>query len=228
MFPAISQMIRLVSYNENNEEKKYRVTVADITDKFIMVTYPIDEQSGRTALLPDGRPLYVNYNHQDGAQYEFFSVIVRRQRENIPMLVLLKPEKESIRRIQRRNYLRVPAKLKLEFSFEADESEKIYEGYTVDISGGGIKFICSGRIQWPETKLFNCWLYLPETSIQNKKTKSEERLLFRAKIVRSPVNDGNGLQTVAVGYADIAEACRQKIIRYCFMRQLEIKNKMQP
>ncbi|GED12466.1 hypothetical protein AM501_07045 [Aneurinibacillus migulanus] len=225
MFPAVNQMVRIISFNEGNEEKKYKAIVADSTNEHIMLTYPIDEQSGRTSLLLDGWTVYVSYNHSDGAQYEFLSVIVRKQRDNIPMLVLLKPAKDNIRRIQRRDYLRVPAKAKLEFSWQTQDGEKAYSGFTVDISGGGIKFVCNARISFPEENMIECRLYLPEINAQNKKTNQELCIPLKAKIIRHPVPGGNGLQTVAVTYEEIAEFHREKIIRYCFSRQLEIRNK---
>lgn len=225
MFPAVNQMVQIISFNEGNEEKKYKALVADSTSEHIMLTYPIEEKSGRTSLLLDGWTVYVSYNHPDGAQYEFLSVIVGKQRENIPMLVLLKPAKDNIRRIQRRDYLRVPAKVELEFSWQAQDGQKTYTGLTVDISGGGIKFVCKAGIPFPEENIIACQLYLPEINTQNKKTNQELCIPLKAKIIRQPMPDGNGLQTVAVTYEEIAELHRERIIRYCFFRQLEIRNK---
>lgn len=226
MFPSVNQVVRLVTYSERNEEKKYKAIVADMTDDHIMITYPIDEQNGQTALLVDGSSLYVSYIQSDGAQYEFLTVIVRRKRENIPMLVLIKPAKDTIRRIQRRNYLRVPAKLKLDFFWDTEAGPKTYAGLTVDISGGGIKFICSAKTPWPDgLHTLACRLYVPEIGPHNTKTKQELCIPLKGKIIRSSAPDANGLQTVALTYEEIAEMHREKIIRYCFARQLEIKNK---
>ncbi|MFT9846518.1 flagellar brake protein [Aneurinibacillus sp. REN35] len=229
MFPSVNQVVRLVSYDERNEEKKYKAIVADITDEFIMITYPIDEQNGHTALLVDGSSLYVSYIQSDGAQYEFLTVIVRRKRENIPMLVLIKPAADTIRRIQRRDYLRVPTKLKLDFFWDTEGEPKTYAGLTVDVSGGGIKFMCSAKTPWPDgIHILACKLYVPEIGPQNIKTKQELCIPLKAKIIRRSAPDVNGLQTVALTYDEIAEVHREKIIRYCFARQLEIKNKALP
>ncbi|GEN36327.1 MULTISPECIES: flagellar brake protein [Aneurinibacillus] len=226
MFPLVNQTVQLVSYNERNEEKKYKAVVADITEEFIMITYPIDEQSGRTSLLMEGSTLYVTYSHSNGAQYEFMTVVVRRQRENIPMLVLIKPALDNIRKIQRRDYVRVPAKVKIECLWKEGEEDRMYSGLTVDISAGGAKFICNANIKWPEERRFECRLYLPEMNAGNKQGKQELCIPLKVRIVRHPVINGNGTQTVAIVYEDIAEVHREKIIRYCFARQLEIKNKL--
>jgi c-di-GMP-binding flagellar brake protein YcgR len=227
MYPAVNQTVRLTSFNEGTEAKQYKTTVADISEDFIMVTYPIDEQTGRTSLLLDGWPVYVSYNNPDGNQYEFLTVILRRKRENIPLLVLQKPNKDNINKIQRRNYVRVPAKLKIEFACKGEE--QVYSGMTVDISGGGVKFCYRGDIEWPEgkEKVIEAWLYLPDPASKNgQKVQKEMKVSFEAKLVRNPVKDEIGVQTIAASFTAITEAHREMIIRYCFARQLEIRKKL--
>ena len=210
MFPSVNQHIRLVSFEEKEEAKQYKTTVADISNDLIMITYPIDEQTGRTAVLLDGQPVYVSYINQDGNQYEFSSVILRRIKENIPLLQIRKPEPKEVRKIQRRNYVRVPAMLNVDFMIEGVK----HSAMSIDISGGGILLLCKGNIVFPEG-VFPVTIHLPDGDVQAK-----------TEPVRQPVKQDNGLQKIPLRYTQIAEGHRDKIVRFCFAKQLENRNKL--
>lgn len=205
MFPSVNQQIRLTSFEEKEEAKQYKATVADLSDDMIMITYPIDEQTGRTSVLLDRQAVYVSYINQDGNQYEFSSEVVRRTRDNIPMLQLKKPALKDIRKIQRRNYVRVPVMLDVDFTINNTK----HSARSVDISGGGILLLCKPDIPFPEDS-FSVTIHLPDGDI-----------VAKVELVRQPMLQDNGLQKVPLCFTQIAEGHRDKIVRFCFAKQLE-------
>ncbi|WCN37220.1 flagellar brake protein [Aneurinibacillus uraniidurans] len=205
MFPSVNQHIRLTSFEEKEEAKQYKTTVADLSNDMIMITYPIDEQTGRTAILLDRQAVYVSYMNQDGNQYEFSSEVVRRTKDNIPLLLLRKPELKDIRKIQRRNYLRVPVMLNVDFMIENTK----HSARSVDISGGGLLLLCKPEITFPE-EAFSVTIHLPDQDIAAK-----------VELVRQPIPQDNGLLKVPLRFTQIAEGHRDKIVRFCFAKQLE-------
>lgn len=215
MLPKVSQVlhIQINSIDEEEARQEYKSRIADISEHYITMEVPMNERTGKLKKLYAGDELSV-YFMTDGGVKNYFTSSVLGFREDVVRVVLIrKPELEAITKIQRRNFLRVPAELDLAVKL----TEQLqFVGVTDDVSGGGISFLCDPSIPLETQKAISCWLLL---SYRNGKV---DHVPFKGEIVRLKGMD-SGKQQVMVRFIDISDKDRQKIIRYCFERQLEIR-----
>jgi c-di-GMP-binding flagellar brake protein YcgR len=148
------------------------------------------------------------YLNEKEVTYTFFTTILGRKWQNIPVLVIQKPS--SLTKIQRRSFMRLPIKLDFYFRAVGDESD-FKKGETIDISGGGALFITEEEIE--EGQVLEVELYLPKRK-PFFCTAKVLRILERAK----KKGDKN---KVAVEYFDISEGKRDQIIGFIFEKQRE-------
>jgi c-di-GMP-binding flagellar brake protein YcgR len=89
---------------------------------------------------------------------------------------------------------------------------------TDDVGGGGISLVCDGK--WPLTyeQTLECWLLVPF------RNGTIEHAFFKGEIVRV-VELKSGLKQAMIKYVSIYDSERQKVIRYCFEKQLEYRNR---
>ncbi len=117
-------------------------------------------------------------------------------------------------KVQRRNFLRVAAELEIAISMS---SHARFIGMTDDVGGGGISFLVDAR--WPvkQGTILDCWLLVPF------RNGSIDHAQFKAEVIRvKPLETKN---QIMVKFSGISDGERQKIIRYCFERQLDIRKK---
>jgi c-di-GMP-binding flagellar brake protein YcgR len=140
--------------------------------------------------------------------YAFSATIVGRKWQNIPLLVINKPD--TFIKIQRRNYMRLPIKLESYFRLVGDESD-FKKAETLNISGGGALIITEEAIEEGQNIEFE--LYIP-----NRKP-----FFCLAKVVRllERGTEKGGRNKAAIEYYDITESKRDKIINYIFEKQRE-------
>ncbi|MEX2416182.1 MAG: PilZ domain-containing protein [Paenibacillaceae bacterium] len=217
MLPTINQLlfIQVASMDEEESQHEYKSRISDVGDAYIAIEVPISVKTGRLKQLVIGDQISAHYKTEGGVK-NFFSSEVIGLREEVIKLVLIKPpELDSITRVQRRNYLRVPAEL--EIAIKLQDRLQIL-GVTDDVSGGGLSFICDGHYPFKSKEIISCWLLL------NYKAGTVEHMPFHAEVVRiKPLETGK--QLLMCSFTDIAEHERQKVIRYCFERQFDLRKK---
>ncbi|MNC56895.1 PilZ domain protein [compost metagenome] len=131
------------------------------------------------------------------------------------MVRVRKPEEESIFKIQRRSFLRVNAELELAVK---DALGSRFLVRTDDIGGGGTSFLSDAKVKLAVSDNLSCWLLLPY------RNGSMEHANFEAEIVRMKQLE-NGRNLVMLKFLSISDVERQKIIRYCFERQFDFRNR---
>ncbi len=133
-----------------------------------------------------------------------FRSIVIESPANIDFVVEI-PENPEV--VQRREYSRVPTCTK----FLISNKTKAVNCESIDISGGGLKFICKERLElntiWTISLILN-----------------QEPIKINGKILHSRELESTFIY--AVKFTDIAETTRSKIIKYCFDQEIKFR-KMQ-
>lgn len=116
------------------EDMVYNCSIQGIAENELLINIPVKD--GEFLILENGERLDVKYCSEAGRYYEFeVKIIGREKSDNIPMYKLSLPI--DVRRIQRRNYVRVPVLKTVKYKLEEEESW--CEATTLDISGGGMK-----------------------------------------------------------------------------------------
>lgn len=164
----------------------------------ISLVFPREEQI-LSKYLYEGRLLEVIIYTNEGI-FVFDSIVIDSP-FNIDFVVEL-PEENS--KIQRRAYIR--ASLELDF-FLSEENFK-FKTKTVNISGGGIRFIIDRELEL--NKLFNFALYLPKNDSIVKGTGT---ILYSLKQNNSMIS--------VIKFIEIGESDQNKIIKLCFEKEVE-------
>jgi c-di-GMP-binding flagellar brake protein YcgR len=215
--PKINQVLFLQVNSIDEEESKieYKSRIADMTDTSITMEVPINEKSGRLKRLYYGDELNVYYLTEGGVKNYFNTSVIGLTEDTIRLVVIKKPDPESITRVQRRNFLRVPAELEIAVKY----TEQLqFVALTEDVGGGGISFMCDGYIPLSNSAVVSCWLLVPY------KNGSIENLPFKAEIVRVKLLE-TGKQLAMTRFIEITDRDRQKLIRYCFERQMDFRKR---
>lgn len=215
MLPKVNQVLFLQvnSIDEEEAKQEYKSRISDITDTYMMMEVPISDKSGRLKRLYVGDELSIYFLTEGGIK-NYFTTTVLGFREDVIRLVLIKkPEPEAITKVQRRSFLRVPAELELAVKL----TEQVqFVALTDDVGGGGISMLCDGNIPIKDKDQLSCWLLLPF------KSGKVDHVPFKSEVVRvKPLESGR--QQVMMRFAEIPDKDREKVIRFCFERQLEFR-----
>ncbi|WP_028610506.1 flagellar brake protein [Paenibacillus harenae] len=217
MLPKLNQMLhyQIASSDEEEAAVVYKSRIADETDDGFLIEIPISERTGRYKRLFLGDELSMFFVTEDGIKNYFDSHVTGFKEDGIRLVKIRKPEPDRITKVQRRSFLRVAAELELAVKMSGNIR---FVCKTDDVGGGGISFICDSK--WPIAagQTLECWILLPF------RNGTLDHAAFKAEIVRV-VELETGRKHAMIKYIIINDSERQKIIRYCFEKQLEFRNR---
>ncbi|WP_160647258.1 flagellar brake protein [Chengkuizengella marina] len=203
--------IEPITEKDKKDVSFYKTRISDIENNYISIETPTNED-GEYKYLYDGDEIFVRFSSEDNIKYAFSSFVIGTKKEIIEQFLIKKPSSQEIIHIDDRNYLRVPAQLEIAVKLF---SQVRFLAKTIDISGGGLAFICEEDINIQDS--ISCWLLI--------KHKNElQHIPFEGKIIRTKKIDTEKTK-VMVYYRNIDEEDRRAIIRYCFDRQFELRKK---
>ncbi|HAA90261.1 MAG: Type IV pilus assembly PilZ [Thermoanaerobacterales bacterium 50_218] len=171
----------------------------------------------RGVLIPlrKGDTVIVNFWGQT-AGYSFTTAVLETNYQDVPMIRVAAPS--TVRRIQRRNFVRVPAWIPLVFSVSSDSDDpsekKIYRTETVNVSGGGL--LIKSPFKLSEGVCLEMEIHLPKRGPVNA----------RGQVVRvEEKREQSPMYLIGVAFTEIAETDRTKIINFVFEKQREMRQK---
>lgn len=204
---------------EQEKHQKYRCKLIEQSESLLFVDYPINELNGKTAFFMIGTKFIASYVGLDGSVYQFVTELKNKANIKIPALVLSYPDDEGLKRIQRRDYVRISSTNDIAIHAKTMEFPP-FTTVTNNISGGGLTFLLPDQISiLPGTKL-DAWLvlYLKSSVIKH--------LQIEAVVIRTMQGIEGRCNTVSIQFEKIDDQTRQTIIRYCFERQLRERRQM--
>lgn len=196
---------------EGETEEEYRSRVADTVGDTVLIEVPLGMKTGKSRSVQPGETLSI-YTLEDGVRYYFSSDVISVQIDPIALVAIRMPDPNKV---YRRNHLRVSAKLEVAL----EHNRRKYTAITRDVSGGGLSFVTDGDIAIGTHESLSGWLL-----IQYRKG-SVEHVPFKAEVVRVHPSQGNKQQLVVCRFTYILSHEQEKIIRFCFERQLELRKK---
>ncbi|GIQ71048.1 glycosyl transferase [Xylanibacillus composti] len=217
MLPKVNQelFIQVASVDKEEEKQQYKSRIADLDENCIYMEVPIHVGQGKYLRLYKGDSLSIYFLSDSGTKNYFHSEVVGFKEDNIRLVSITMPDPGSISQVQRRNHLRVTAELEMSLRISDDLH---FLAITKDLSGGGTAFLCDGHLPIEPHMRFDGWLLLPF------RNGAIEHAFFKGEIVRlNQLESGRKLGMVS--FTDIADVERQRIIRFCFERQLENRKK---
>ncbi|WP_139994652.1 flagellar brake protein [Paenibacillus paridis] len=217
MLPKMNQMLhfQIASSDEAEATIEYKSRIADEQEDGLLIEVPISEKTGRYKRLFLGDELSVFFVSEDGIKNYFDSHVIGFKEDGVKLIKIRRPEPDRITKVQRRSFLRVPAELEIAIKM-TNQVRFVCE--TDDVGGGGISFIADGKWPLEAEMVLECWLLVPF------KNGTIEHAFFRGEIVRV-VELESGRKQAMIKYESINDSERQKVIRYCFEKQLEYRNR---
>ncbi|GIP20134.1 flagellar protein [Paenibacillus sp. J22TS3] len=217
LLPKINDLVYIQVASELDKEEKveYKSRISEIEEDSFLIEVPINVEGGGLKKLYMGDELSIYFMTEEGVKNYFNTYVLGFVNENIRLVRIRKPDPESITKIQRRNFLRVTADL--EVAVRTQQNVR-FVARTEDIGGGGFSFYCEPQYTLLEGDILHCWLLLPY------KNGAIEHVPMEAQIVRKKKLD-TGRTLVMLKFESISDMERQKLIRYCFERQFDFRNR---
>ncbi len=208
----VGEKLEIIRYSLSGEEEHLASQLLEISGRDLLdVAMPIKE--GRLIPLHAGSMIKVLFFRENG-QFHFKARVKERIKKRIPVL---RVEKVSeIHKIQRRGYYRLSTIIPVKITVKAPdgiEKNEGFETFTLDISGGGLKFVSSDRIE-NDTEVI-CVLNL-----------GDKNYSLNGRVVRaSYVYHSDYAYEVSVEFIDIDEHTRGELIKFVLDRQMKMKRK---
>lgn len=217
MYPKINEYlyIQVASSDAAEAEAEYRSRIAETEDDAFLIEIPMQESNGHLKRLFMGDELSVYFITEGGIKNYFNTHVLGFKEDVIRMVRIQKPEADSIFKIQRRSFFRVNADLELAVK---DTFGKRFLVRTEDIGGGGTSFLVDNQVKLEVGTKLSCWVLVPY------RNGSIEHVDFEGEVVRIKKLE-NGRQLAMLKFVAITDNERQKIIRYCFERQFDFRNR---
>lgn len=217
MLPKVNQMLhyQIASSDEEEAAIEYKSRIADEQEDGLLIEIPISEKTGRYKRLFLGDELSVFFVSEDGIKNYFDSHVLGFKEDGVKLIKIVKPEPDRITKVQRRSFLRVPAELEIAVKMS---NQVRFVCKTDDVGGGGISFVCDAKWPLAAEQILECWLLVPF------RNGTIDHAFFKGEIVRV-VQLESGRKQAMIKYASIIDPERQKVIRYCFEKQLEYRNR---
>ena len=210
---------------QRGDRKVLHSSIQDLTDEFVLIALPTDDR-GIPVLIRNGEVIEVSLIAGLG-RIGFLAEVEKPLREPLPMLQLKPPT--NIFKVELRKYYRVPVHLPFKAfkgveirgprgtrwikDLSAPPEEAEVTGTVLDISGGGVYAITRTELEKGEILLMN--ISIPE-ELDLKDMASQ--------IVRkSMANPERKLWGYGVEFLNIEEKEREKVVRYVFKRQRELR-----
>ena len=204
------QLLELVTFGE----KVYFTQVLKI-DQYIQIQVPKTE-SNVPLTVESGMDIIIYFYDEQKGMCTFKSRLLKLPNGYV---VIKRPEKDTVKKIQRRRFFRVKVTDEMILYIPEEENpdkKKKVKVYTHDLSGGGISFLSKDNIVNIDDAVTGT-LYL-------KKKHQSMTKHFEATIV-NVIKHNDRFYRISLQFENISEKDQSDIISYCFLKQVEIRNK---
>ncbi|MFC4768884.1 flagellar brake protein [Effusibacillus consociatus] len=218
--PSAGQFV-VLHVSEGIFKGHYHAQIREIKKQWLLIDIPVNTETQIFEPLPEGTKVTVHFSDAKDTPCEFDSIIEANLFKDVHLQVIRKPEKEAIRRKQRREYVRVPASISVELVLMDLETRKIHTipSITRDISGGGLSLIIrrDSPVKTGDLAGFRFRL--------NVDGKIHE-IIGKTRVLKvSKASDPSARNTCSLKFVEISETNRQTIIQYVYRRQIELRER---
>ena len=193
---------------EGSYAGKYRSRIDEVGERLVSVEAPFIER--QVIPLSEGTVVEITFWDEISA-YSFESAIMQRIAVPVPLFVLELPD--EVRKVQRRNYVRVPAFFPITYrSVNRQGLGEVKKADMQDLSGGGMRFRTKDAVEY--NGIIYASLQLPTGELHTP-----------ARVRRVDKTDDEKAYIVSVEFYEISERERDKIIRCVFDIQRTMRKK---
>ncbi|MFD1039515.1 flagellar brake protein [Virgibacillus byunsanensis] len=210
-------LILEVRDTKSGEICKYRCKIVEKNDNYLFIDHPIDVKTKRTTFFPKKTSFIATYVGEDQVVYKFPSEVNAIVKLTIPTLAITLPEKNKIKKIQRRQYVRIETAVDAAVHSRNEDHEP-FTTVSTDISGGGISVIIPNDKTMESNEKLDLWIVLPMNDGKLNYVYAE------TEVIRIKQLEGT-VQTGSIKFTVIAKKDQQSIIQFCFEKQREARQK---
>ncbi|QTM99674.1 flagellar brake protein [Sediminibacillus dalangtanensis] len=203
---------------KDHEVERYRCKVVEQQGSFLFVDYPVHLVSGRTNLFERGTIFTASFVGEDHTVYSFETELKDKKKLKIPTLVLNYPGASQLKKVQRREYVRIETAVDVSVH-DTEKELRPFTTITQNISGGGLSLVLPPGREIPPGKRLELLIVLPMESTVISYVK------VQAEVIRTHDRPEGQRPLLSVKFEEIEEQDRQSIIRYCFEKQLEARRR---
>ena len=193
---------------EGDYEGKYRTRIEEVGERILAVGAPYAH--GEVVPLREGTKIKLTF-WDETAAYSFEGKIMQRVAVPVPIFILELPD--SIDKVQRRNFVRVPAVFPITFRIVTREGlSDVHKAMMLNLSGGGMRFSTKERVE--NKSILYAHLNLPNGEVQTP-----------VRVCRAEWMENTKRYRISVEFHDLSERERDKIIRCVFDIQRAMRKK---
>lgn len=204
-----------ITLGGDEDEKSYASRVEDFDERKLVIGMPMDK--GYPIIPAVNEKLYVHLRTADGV-YKFDSVFLSKAAHPIPVLNIQMPQ--EMEKHQQREFVRVNVMLPLKVRLE-DEQQNLLAPYhtkTLDISGGGIRFVMHCALREGS-----------RVHIETNEIEGLGVLRLYCQVIRSVQSSGdNKIYWIGTKFLDLPKNIQRNLIRFIFKKQREFLAKRIP
>ncbi|SPF40830.1 PilZ domain protein [Candidatus Desulfosporosinus infrequens] len=194
--------------SEGEYEGRYKTRIEDVRDGILFLGAPFER--GEVISLREGTRIQLTY-WDETAAYSFEGKVLRRIATPVPMFVVELPN--SVTKVQRRSFVRVPALYPVTFQSVTKEGlSDFHKATMLDISGGGMRFYTEEQVE--SKALLYTHITLPNGDLHTP-----------VRVCRVTKVEDSKRSIVAVEFHDLQERERDRIILCIFEIERAIRKK---
>ncbi|MCY8353386.1 PilZ domain-containing protein [Bacillus haynesii] len=216
---SLGNIITIEFENEIQEYVLAKSKVLSIEENVLRVHYPVDEETGRTVIIPTNTVATVHFINEQQVPYKFNSVIQGREiYQDIPVLNMYLPEEDQMTKIQRRQFFRVNTTIPV--TVRPYGSGSMFKTYTANISAGGAALIIEETQKHEPEEDLNLSIHLPSEG------HDETVIDVHAQVKRTFIDRRTNKQIMTVEFIKMSEHDEQALVHYCIKLQLTERRKL--
>ncbi|WP_054637404.1 flagellar brake protein [Thalassobacillus sp. C254] len=203
----------------SGEISRFRCRLVGKREGVLIIDLPINEETQKSAFFVEGTVFHAWIIGADSAVYSFVTEIQARNKDKIPVLLLQDPGEKGMKRIQRRNYVRVDACVNLALHSVEEKASPIIT-FTTNISGGGAAAVLPWNRKVDIGSIWKVYVVL------HRNTEETELIRAKAKVVNVYKKEAEVKEQAALQFIEIEGKDREKIVRFCFEQQIAQRGKV--
>jgi c-di-GMP-binding flagellar brake protein YcgR len=196
-----------------DKAEKYRCKLVEQKDSKIYIDYPVHTETDRTVFLIDGTQLKVSFVHNETTVFSFETEVTGRKKSNIPMIALHYPGDDELIKVQRRQFVRVDATVDAAIITPRGP----YPTITTDISAGG----CAVKVQ--KEQVYEAGMEVEILLVLPMQTGGYQYFNVPGQVVR--IWERGTHKIASLEFEQLKDMQQQTILRFCFEKQLALRNK---
>lgn len=194
---------------------KYKCKVEHVGEQKILITYPTNLRTNKSEFFMVGTEFHGHFTSKDKNTYSFKTEMVDRKKDRIPLLVMSFPGEKNLRKIQRREFVRVDSSIDVAIH-PKDIHFTPFTTMTSDISAGGCAITLPERHALKAGMVVYCWMVLP----------MKDRIHYikqKASVIRIIEGENGKRDKAPLQFIEVSEKEKQNYLRFCFEEQLRFK-----